>query len=85
MADSGRDADDQPDDERGEEARLVRPRLRHGRRARQHEQRGEHPEPDEVAEREVHDPGQPVHERVPGREEPVDATGRETGHEHLEA
>ena len=55
-----------------------------GRRPRQHEQRREHAEPDEVAEREVHDPGQPVDERVPGREEPVDPAGREPADQHLQ-
>jgi hypothetical protein len=39
---------------------------------------------DEIAEREVDDPGQPVDERVADREDPVHAAGRETGDDHLD-
>ena len=61
----------------------MRAGLGHGRGPRRDEQRREDPEPDEVAEGEVDDAGQPVDERVPGREEPVDAAGGEPGDEHL--
>ena len=37
----------------------------------------------EIAERKMNDPGQPVDKRVPGRKEPVDATGGQPGDEHL--
>ena len=41
-------------------------------------------ERDEVAEREVDDPGQPVDQRVADGEEPVDAAGSEAGDDHLD-
>ena len=82
--DPGQDAEHKAYDQRPEEARLVRPRLRHRRRPREHQQRREDTEPDEVAEGEVDHPRQPVDERVPRCKEPVDPAGREAGHEHLQ-
>ena len=66
---AGGDADASPRSAR-EEARLVRAGLRHGRRPREHEQGREDPEPDEVAEREVDDPCQPVHSECPAAKSP---------------
>ena len=62
----------------------MRARLAHRRGAGEHEQRREDPEPDEVAEGEVDDPGQPVDQRVPGREQPVDPTRGKPGDEDLQ-
>ena len=55
-----------------------------GAGARGDEQRREDGEGDEVAEREVDDPGQPVDERVADGEEAVDAAGGEPGDDHLD-
>ena len=49
------------------------------------EQRHEHGEPDELAEREVDDAGEPVDEREPGGEQPVDAARGEPRDEDLES
>ena len=75
-------------DQRDGEPRQEAPARGGGGRHRpppgSHEERDEHTEADEVAEREVDDPGQPVDERVPDREQPVDAAGRETRQDDLQ-
>src|SRR4029453_6131090 len=81
---AGTPAHREPDDQREDELRLVRTALAHRRGAREDEQRREDPQPDEVAEREVHDPGEPVDQRVPGSEEPVDPTRRQPRDEDLQ-
>ena len=79
----GEHADREPDQDREQKARLVRAGLAHRRGAGQDEQRREDPEPDQVAEGEVDDPGQPVDQRVPGREQPVDPARGEPGDDDL--
>jgi hypothetical protein len=72
------------DQEAGDEAPARRGRSRHRPAAGRYEECDEDPEPDEVTEREVDDSRQPVDQRVPDRQEPVDAAGGEAGEHHLE-
>ena len=78
------DAEHEPDREREQEAAEAEARLAHRPGAGGDEQRREHAEGDEVAEREVDDAGEPVDERVPDGEDPVHAPGCETGDDHLD-
>ena len=80
-----RGRDQEPDDERDGEPPARRRRLRHRPSAGGDEQGDEHAQADEVAQREVDDPRQPVDERVADREQPVDAARRQPGEEDLEA
>jgi hypothetical protein len=81
---AGQHAHCEPDDQREDELRLVRAALADRRGASENEQRREDPEPDEVAEGEMHDPGEPVDQRVPSSEEPVDPTGGEPRDDDLQ-
>ena len=81
---SDADAEHEPDGEREQEAAEAEARLAHRPRARGDEERREDAERDEVAEREVDDPGQPVDQRVADGEDPVHAPGREAGDDHLD-
>ncbi len=79
-----RHAHDESHDECDQEASEADARLADRRRSGSHEQGGEHGECDEVAEREVDDPREPVDERVPDGEDAVDAAGGESGDDHLD-
>ena len=81
---AGDDADADADDERDEEARRACGLLRHRPRAGGDEQRHEHAERDQLAVREVDDPGQPVDHGIADRDEAVDAARSKTRDEDLE-